>query len=83
MIHRLPNGLEVEMVGADETDSYDAGEYGVYVRDAKGEELTSWTGDEWIEDPSIVAAIVNLIMHGAIEGPESLAERLAPQPWTP
>ena len=66
MIHVFPSGFQVEMVGADETADYDATNYGIYLRDALGEEIVSWTGQEWIEDPSVVASIVNAIcIHGA------------------
>lgn len=66
MIHTV-NGIKIDMVGADETNGYDATEYGVYVYGRDGEEIVSWTGDEWIEDPSIVAAIVNAICSAITE----------------
>ena len=63
MIHRLASGLVVEMVVADESDDR-AQNYGVYLSDAAGQ-IMSWTGDEWIEDPRVVASIVNAVAVGA------------------
>lgn len=56
------NGTTVHMVDASETGTYLAADYALYITDAYGNEIVSWTGDEWIEDPSTVAAMVNAIL---------------------
>ncbi len=67
--HIAPNGLTVEMVGADETEFGD--EYAVYIGDGEGE-IVMWTADEWIEEPKVVASVVNAIMMGTVQGPAAL-----------
>lgn len=81
MIHDIGHsGLTVEMAGADETNDGPAADYGVYLRDRRGE-IVSWTGDEWIEDPTVVASIVNCILIATTEGPDELRNQLGNGAW--
>lgn len=56
------------------------GEYGdddvdVVLKD-DDKELIVWTSDEWKEDPSLVAVIVNAVRVGYTEGPDGIRSRL-------
>lgn len=39
-------------------------------------EMIVWTSDEWREDPSLVAVIVNAVRIGYEDGPDAIRERL-------
>lgn len=41
------------------------------------DEIVMWSSDEWKEEPSLVAVIVNAVRIGYTEGPNAIRERLA------
>lgn len=74
---RSNKGFTVEMIGRDGAGpENDPEEYGIYLGD-EDSEIVAWTGTEWIEDPTVVASIVNAIMMGVIHGPDALRESIA------
>jgi len=47
----------------------------ITLRDGK-DELIMWTSDEWKEDPSLVAVIVNAVCIGYTDGPNEIRKRI-------